>query len=633
MFPFTHRKRGCLRTSGTIMTPRFALSAIALAVTSLAHAAPATYPLDDIVVTATRTPLPVKQVIGDVTVITQEQIRNAGQTTLVELLQGQPGLEITQSGGAGAVAGVSIRGANNNQTLVLIDGLRVGSLTLGSTPLENVSLDQIDHIEILRGPASSLYGADAIGGVIQIFTRQGSGMPRLTAALGLGTQGTVNGRVGYSGQAGATHFSIGAGYDKTNGGFSAARPGTFGYSPDNDGDRKRNASINIEHALTAEQSVGLSGFYNYDRVEYDAANPNTFLPAANVYANNQVNGLSAYWRGKLNTIWQSRLLIGQGANLTDNFGDGVSTGKFNSRQTQYQWQNDFTLATGVLSATLERNEQKVDSTQTFTHTSRNVNAIQLGYVAHIGQHDLQASLRRDDYSDFGGHTSGTLGYSYAINPAWKLTTSAGTAFKAPTFNDMYYPNIGFYVGNPALQPERSRQFDVGMRYQQGVNQFSVTAFQNRVTDLITYDSSALPTPTMSNIGEARIRGVELSGATQLAGINIKASYDWQNPENRATGNILTYRAQRHGTLDLSRAFGALQLGAQVIASDKRYTDAANTSSLSGYALLNLRARYKLTQDWSMLARVNNALDKDYQLVQGYNTPGVNAFVGVEYSPR
>ncbi|MES2365716.1 MAG: TonB-dependent receptor [Pseudomonadota bacterium] len=607
------------------MHTRFVLSAFALAIASTTHADPATYALGDIVVTATRTPIPAKEVIGDLTIISQTQIRNAGQTTLVQLLQEQPGLEITQSGGVGTASGIYIRGANANQTLVLVDGLRVGSATLGTTPLENISLDQVDHIEILRGPASSLYGADAIGGVIQIFTKQGKGAPRMSAALGLGSYGTVNGRVGYSGQAGATRFSLGAGYDKTNGGFSAARPGTYGYVPDDDGDRKRNASLSLEHAIDAGNSIGLSGFYNHDRVEYDNG-------TANDYAINQVNGLSAYWKGHLAGGWQSRILIGQGENLTNNFSNGVSNGRFDTRQTQYQWQNDFTVPLGIVTASLERNEQKVDSTQVFTHTSRSVNAVQVGYVARIGQHGLQASLRHDNYSDFGGYTSGTVGYAYSINPVWKITTTAGTAFKAPTFNDMYYPNIGFYAGNPNLQPEQSRQADVGVRYHEDVNQFGVTAFQNRVRDLITYDTSVFPN-TMSNIAEARIRGVEFTGATELAGLKIKASFDWQNPQDHATGNVLVYRAQRHGTLDLSKVFGDLELGTQVIASGKRYINASNTQSLGGYALVNLRARYRLAPAWSVLARVNNALDKDYQLVNGYNTPGLNAFVGVEYNPH
>lgn len=603
------------------MHTRFALSAIALVLSSAAQAASPTYALDDIVVTATRTQLPEREVIGDITVITPEQIRDAGQTTLIELLQVQPGLEITQNGGTGALASVRIRGGNSGYTLVLVDGLRVGSVTAGTTPLENISLDQIDHIEILRGPASSLYGADAVSGVIQIFTKQGKGAPHLSAALGWGSYGAVNGRVGYSGQVGATRFNLGMGYDKTNGGFSAVRPGAFGYVADDDGDRKRSVSLSLEHALNADHSIGLTGFYNYDRVQYDAG-------TANDYANNQVNGLSAYWKGRLASAWSSRLLIGQGQNHTQDFGG--YPGKFDTNQTQYQWQNDFALPLGLLSASLERNEQKVDASTGYTRTERTVNAVQLGYSARAGAHSVQASLRHDDYNDFGGHTTGTLGYAYHINPLWQLNASAGTAFKAPTFNDMYYPLSFGYQGNPNLQPEQSRQAEVGARYHSGVTQFGVTLFENRVKDLIVINSSFT---TVTNVAEARIRGLELTGATRLAGVTVKASFDWQNPQDRATGNTLTYRARRHGTLDLGKLFGKLELGAQVIASDKRYIDAANTHSLGGYTLFNLRARYKLAPEWGVLARVNNVLDKNYQLVDGYNTPGINAFVGVEYNPR
>lgn len=169
-----------------------------------------------------------------------------------------------------------------------------------------------------------------------------------------------------------------------------------------------------------------------------------------------------------------------------------------------------------------------------------------------------------------------------------------------------------------------------MRYLSGVNRFGATLFENQVKDLIAINSTFT---TVTNIAQARIRGVELSGATELAGVKIKASYNWQDPEDRATGKTLTYRAQRHGTLDLAKSFGGLELGAQVIASDKRYVNAANTQTISGYALVNLRARYQVAADWRVLARVNNLLDQDYQLVNGYNTPGINAFVGVEYNPR
>lgn len=577
---------------------------------------------ETVVVTATRTPQNASQVIGDITVISAREIADAGQTTLVELLQKQPGIEITQYGGAGTGADIRIRGGNPAHTLVLIDGLRVGSATLGTTPLESISLDQIERIEILRGPASSLYGADAVTGVVQIFTRQGSGAPKLSARLGGGSQGLVQGDVQYGGQAGATRFSLGAGYARTDGGFSSKRPGTFGYNADDDGDEKHSAHLRLEHALNSAHSVGLSGLYNRDRVEYDAG-------TADDYGINYVNSLSAWWKGHLTDRWQSRLLIGQGQNRSANFSLGASTGEFNTDQTQYQWQNDFALPLGALTASLERLEQKVDASQVaFNQTRRSVNAGQVGYQARIGRHALQASLRHDAYSDFGGQTTGAAGYGFDFTPAWRVSASYGTSFKAPTFNDLYYPTTAFFQGNPNLRPEQGRNVEVGLRYQQGVNLFIATAYRNRVKDLIIYVF-----PTMQNVNRATLEGLTLAGHTELAGLRIKASYDWQNAEDEATGKTLTYRAQHYGTLDISKAWGNWEIGTALVASDKRYTNTTNTSKLDGYARLDVRANYRMTPEWRLLARVNNALDADYSLRDGYNTPGINGFVGLEYRQK
>ncbi|MHB1145944.1 MAG: TonB-dependent receptor domain-containing protein [Thiobacillus sp.] len=599
--------------------------ALALGVVFIASAHAETLPEfvgETIVVTPTRTPQKSSQIIGDVTVITSRQISEAGQATLVELLQKQPGVEISQYGGAGTGADIRIRGGNPGHTLVLIDGLRVGSATLGTTPLEGVSLDQIERIEILRGPASSLYGADAVAGVIQIFTRQGKGAPKLSARAGGGSHGLLQGDVQYSGQAGASRFSLGAGYARTDGGFSATRPGTYGFNPDDDGDEKHSAHLRFEHALNPAHSVGLSGLYNRDRVEYDAG-------TADDYSINHVNSLAAWWRGRLADNWQSRLLIGQGQNRSANYSLGASTGSFDTDQTQYQWQNDFSLPLGELTASLERLEQEVDaSLVAFSQTKRTVNAGQIGYRARVGRHALQASLRHDEYSDFGGQTTGMAGYGFDVTPAWRLTASYGTSFKAPTFNDLYYPVTAFFQGNPSLKPEQGRNLELGLGYQQGVNALNVTVYRNRVKDLIVYVF-----PTMQNVSRATLEGLTLAGHTELAGLRFKASYDWQNAEDDATDKELTYRAQNYGTLDVSRTLGNWEIGAALVASGKRYTNNANTSKLDGYARLDVRANYRMTPEWRLLARVNNALDADYSLRAGYNTPGVNGFVGVEYRQK
>ena len=576
---------------------------------------------DTIVVTPTRTPEKASAVVGDITVITAQEIAAAGQTSLVELLQAQPGVEVAQQGGPGTLAAVRIRGGNSNQTLVLVDGLRVGSATAGTTPLENIALDQVERIEILRGPASSLYGADAVAGVIQIFTKQGHGTPRPSVTVGVGNHGLLQGQVNYGGETGNTRFSLGAGYSRTDGGFSAARPGTYGYSPDQDGDEKRSVHLNVEQTIDDRNQIGLTAMANRDFVDYDAG-------TAKDVAHNQVNDVAAWWKGRLTGLWTSQLRVGLGQNHTENFSLGIPTGRFDTDQTQYLWQNDFALSGGNLTASLEHNDQHVSSDTAFTATSRTVNAAQLGYLGQWGAHTLQASVRHDDYSDFGGHSTGTVGYAYAFNTAWRASASYGTSFKAPTFNDMYWPVTLYYQGNPALQPEQGRNLEMALRYQNHANQLGLTAYRNRVKDLIVYVY-----PSMENVNRATLEGITLEGGTELAGVRIRASMDWQQPTDDATGKLLSYRARQHGTLDVSKVLDRWELGATLVASGSRFADAANTRRLPGFARLDVRAQYRINPEWKALVRVNNVLNADYQLVAGYNTPGINGLLALQYQPR
>lgn len=610
--------------------------ALGVAFTTLAHAETLPeYTADTIVVTPTRSPEKAGAVIGDISVITAKDIVAAGQTTLVELLQAQPGVEVKQSGGPGSQASIFIRGGNAGHTLVLVDGLRVGSATAGTTPLENISLDQIERIEILRGPASSLYGADAVAGVIQIFTKQGHGAPKPSVTVGVGSAGLVQGQANYGGESGDTRFNLGAGYSRTRGGFSAARPGIYGYNPDKDGDINRSAHLNVDHAIDDRNHIGITAMGNRDYVDFDDG-------TAKDVAHNQVNDLAAYWKSRVSENWTSQLRAGLGQNHTENFSLGMPTSRFDTDQAQYLWQNDFALGVGNLTASLEHNEQRVSSTTAFTETSRTIDAGQVGYLGQWGAHTLQASLRHDDYSDFGGHTSGMAGYAYALNAAWRASASYGTSFKAPTFNDMYWPNQYGFQGNPNLRPEQGRNLEMSLRYQQGLNQASLTAYRNRVSDLIIYVPS-FPIATMANVDQATLEGITLAGGTEFAGLRIHASMDWLQATDDATGHLLSYRARRHGSLDVSKALDRWTLGATLVASGPRFADAADTVSLPGYATLDVRAQYRINPDWDVLMRVNNVLDADYQLVAGYdtsfqlvpayNTPGVNGLIALQYHPR
>lgn len=610
--------------------------ALGVAFTTLAHAETLPeYTADTIVVTPTRSPEKASAVISDISVITAKDIAAAGQTTLVELLQAQPGIELKQSGGPGSQASIFIRGGNGGHTLVLVDGLRVGSATTGTTPLENISLDQVERIEILRGPASSLYGADAIAGVIQIFTKQGRGAPKPSVTVGAGSYGLVQGQASYGGEVGDTRFNLGAGYSRTRGGFSAARPGIYGYNPDEDGDIRRSAHLNVDHAIDSRNHIGLTAMGNRDNVDFDDG-------TAKDVAHNQVNDVAAYWTSRVSDIWTSQLRAGLGQNHTENFSLGVSTGRFDTDQTQFLWQNDLALSVGKLTASLEHNEQHVGSDTAFTATHRTVDAGQAGYLGQWGPHTLQASLRHDDYSDFGGHTTGMAGYAYALNAAWRASASYGTSFKAPTFNDMYWPNQYGFQGNPNLRPEQGRNLEMSLRYQQGLNQASLTAYRNRVSDLIVYVPT-FPIATMANVDQATLEGITLAGGTEFAGLRVRASMDWLQATDDATGHVLSYRARRHGSLDVSKALDRWTLGATLVASGPRFADAAETVSLPGYARLDVRAQYRVNPDWDVLMRVNNVLDADYQLVAGYdtsfqlvpayNTPGVNGLIALQYHPR
>ncbi|HMM46803.1 MAG TPA: TonB-dependent receptor [Thiobacillaceae bacterium] len=590
---------------------------------------------ETIVVTPTRSAEARSVIVGDITVLTREDIAVAGQTSLLELLQAQPGMEITQEGGPGTNAALRVRGGNGGHTLVLVDGLRVGSATAGATPLESIGLDQVERIEILRGPASSLYGADAVAGVVQIFTRQGRGAPRVTASLGGGSHGLAQGSASYGGQVGATRFSIGAGYGRTDGGFSAARPGTWGYHPDHDGDEKRSAQLNLEHEIDARHRVGIGGMANRDTVEYDAG-------TADDIARNDVNSLSAWWKGRLSPVWTSQLRAGLGQNHSENLSLGASTGRFDTDQTQYLWQNDLALPFGSVTASLERNVQRVSASTAYARTRRSVNAAQLGYLGEWAAHTVQASVRHDDYSDFGGHATGTAAYAYAFGATWRLSAAYGTSFKAPTFNDMYWPTEYGFQGNPGLKPERGRNLEASLRYREGPMQASVTAYRNRLDDLIVY-VPAFPIATMENVRRATLEGITLEGGTELGGVRIRASMDWLQATDDDSGARLNYRARRHGTLDVSKTIDRWELGATVVASGSRYADLGNTASLPGYARLDLRAQYRIDPAWQLLMRVNNALDADYQLVAGYddrfqlvpayNTPGINALVALRYQSR
>ncbi len=575
-------------------------------------------PEDAVVVTATRMPQTSSETLQPVKVITAEDIARGGQQTTVEVLQILGGVEITSNGGFGQVSGVFMRGANGNHTLVLVDGMRINSATTGTTALENIPLNQIERIEVVPGQLSSLYGSDAIGGVIQIFTKSGKYAQGANITAGIGSYNTHAASGGINRTVNNTDFSLNLGYFETRG-FDATKPSAFGHNPDRDGYRNENFSGKIAHHLDEKNELGLTVFQSDGHTHFDAD------PTADDVNHQTLSAFSLYSSNQITSIWRS--LVRAGESTDDLSVTGAFPGFFRTRQPQFTWQNNVKLGPGTAVAGVEYLAQYVTSDTAYTKTDRSIESAFAGYVGEYEKHGWQANIREDRNSQFGDHVTGTLGYAYRLTSSLRLRAGAGTAFKAPTFNDLYFPGFS----NPNLLPERSRSTEVGLNYQSGNNRFSATHFDNHITDLIVLD----PTFTPQNLSQAKIKGTELGYQGSLGGLQTSAQLTLQDPVNDATGLLLQRRAREHGSLAISKVSGPWRFGTELVASGARFdsTDEIPGTKMHGYVLVNLTASYALNGEWLIKARWNNLFDREYELAQNFNTPGSNVFVSLQYQPR
>ena len=597
--------------------------------------------LGDVVVTASRLSQTRESVIADVTVIDKEEIDRAGQSTLTELLQTQPGVEVSSNGGAGKTASVFLRGTNPNQVVVLIDGLRVGSATSGTTTFENIPLAQVERIEILRGPATSLYGQDAIGGVIQIFTKRGEGSPHFHASVGYGSYHTKTAEAGFSGSVNNTRFSLNTSTLDSNG-FSALRTS---YNIDKDKDAYRNFAVSgtLSHQFSEAHEIGLQVLSSEGHSNYDGG-VNTYRN----YVDLSQLSYGLFSKNQLLPNWQSTLRVGEGIDDQFNQYGATSSGKFKTKQRQFSWQNDIGLPIGTLTLMYDRLEQKVISDTPYEKTARNTDGFLVGYLANVGDHNIQTTLRNDHSAQFGSNTTGGIGYGYKLTPNWRITTSYGKAFRAPTFNDLYYAytylGVVYPSNNPNLKAEKSDNIEGSLRYQNATQEASATIYQNKINDFIALDENWLPV----NVN-AKIQGLTLAASQRWDSWTLRGSVDVQSPKNEDTQNMLVRRANRHASLNIGKSWGNWNFSTEIIGSSARYNDAKNQTRLAGYGLVNFAADYRLNNDWSVLGRINNVFNRDYALAYGttavddgystpsfsvpYNTPGSNLFVSVRWAPK
>lgn len=594
-----------------------------------AHAAEHPVPVGpEVIVTTTRIAEKISDAHTHASVISASDIASGGYSSLTEVLRARGGVEITTNGGPGQPSAVFLRGAEARHTLVLIDGMRIGSATAGGTAFEHIPLAQIERIEIVPGALSGVYGSDAIGGVIQIFTRGTA--PDTSATVSTGTFATRAFSGGFARRINDTQFSLYAGTLESRG-YDANKPTTpfAQHNPDRDGYRNRHVSARVTQYLGVDHELGINIFHSLGTTHFDAG-----------FATDDVNRqtlqqFALYSRNRFAERWTSLLRVGTSRDHSST--EGSFPGYFRTDQHQALWQHDVRLPIGTVLGGLEYLSQRVSSDTPFNGTRRDVKSVFLGYRGDFASHSVQANAREDHNSQFGTRRTGSLGYGYRFSPQWRVRTSVGTAFKAPTFNDLYFPDFPpFFFSNPDLRPERSQNREVGIHFDGDRHRAAATLFRNRITDLITVvtDPNTFVSTTQ-NLNAAVIDGVQLTYDGGFGNWRVRAAATLQDPRDQSTGALLRRRAKQFGSLALDKTLGAWRLGAEVVGAGRRFdstTEARNTR-LHGYALLNLTARYAFARDWSLHTRWGNVFNREYETVQFFNMPRSHGMVSLMYQQR
>jgi vitamin B12 transporter len=603
-------------------------------------------PLNPIVVTATRTPTKASDVLADNVYIGPEEIAQAGQSSLVELLQRQRGVEITgATGSGGSGTSVFLRGTSNQQTLLLIDGVRVEAGFLGGPSWSAIPLSIIDHIEIIFGPQSSLYGSDAIGGVIQIFTKTGDGPFQASASTGYGTYGTTiseAGLYGRGGEDGKVKYSISATQEVSSGYnlIAANMPFRSTYNTtQNMGYTRDGGTGKISYELRKGQELGMQFFAS--RLKSQAsADPTTLSESIG-----SVSSFSVFSRNQITDIWKSYL---QASRSYDSGQNLFYNSLYNTKQNIYTWQNDIQIGRDTLQLLAERRTQNVFSDDVnynsfpflqkqFSQT-RNTNSFAGLYQLNRGPHLANASFRNDNITGYGSQNTGGVSYGYFFTKQLRANVNYGTGFRAPTFNDLYYPGYG----NTNIQAEKSKNTEAGIHYESRTYDARIVAYNNTITNLIqssgSNTSACAPgfygfSGCATNVGAAKITGLSIGGALRTGNFSLRGSFDQQNPINETSGQVLVRRAKQFGNAGIEYQKGLVKTGVEGNFVGKRFDSFPQGAEMGGYALMNLFGSYQLTQELSLFGRWNNVFNKDYQLSYGYNTPGSNVFVGLRYAMK
>ena len=596
--------------------------------------------IENIIVTGTRIPTQISESLSAVTLFQRADIERLQASDLFDLMSHVPGSSLVRNGGRGSSTSMSLRGNQSDHTLFLMDGVRIGSATTGGAALAAINLSTVQRIEIIRGPKSNLYGADAIGGVVNIITRKTESSRVLNVEAGFGSNGTQDTTIllgangdKYSLTAVVNHLDT-DGIDNTE--------SKAGINGDDDGFTKDSMAINYQYQATDSALWKVTYNQNDTKADYDnncsiGSWPNSSPVDCDIYSSGEVSALASTMDMNISEQWQTSFQIGhtidEGSERARNIDLSTTNngGKFNTKKTEATWVNTLGLAAGqALMLGLDYQKEEVDSSTVYDEESRENSAGFAQFQMQLGAIDTNLGIRYDDNEQFGSHTTASILAGIDLSETFRLVGSFGEGFKAPTFNDLYYPGFG----NASFVPEESKNIEIGLNADLGNVSATLAFFNNNIENLIQYNSATFAS---DQTAEVEITGLEFNVNTEVSGWTLSLSGAVIDPENKSNGKLLRRRAEQSMTFDAGTNLNGVAIGISVRSESHRYDDAANTVRLGGYTTTAMRASYRINDNWLVKARVNNLTDKNYVTASSFSLGnymplGREAMITVAYTP-
>jgi len=581
--------------------------------------------IEKITVTANKFEQSINDVLASVSVIERAEIEASNVRDLPTLLSTRVGFQVNPNGGFGQNTGVSLRGTGSGDTLILIDGVRTGSATLGQKALNNVPLNSIERIEIIKGSRAAVYGSDALAGVINIITRESD---NLSLSATFGSDSYQNYQVAGSVKSGDITTAFNAGFEKTDN-FDVLQ----GVAPDEDGYENKNLGFKVNYSDAHYGDFKLLGQYSEGFADYDSR----FSPADSTIERDDFKNyqLSAGWSKNYTNQTHSidlALATDDSDNTYVDFSVGPTTSTFITKRTQVDYNGQYLLSDelNISGGVNWYNDDVSHSSQLFVEDSRDVLAVFVGAYYDADKVLANLTVRQDDDEQFGDETTYTAAAGYHLSEDATFRISQSTGFKAPTFNDLYFP----LYGNPDLQPEKSVNRELGLSVDFDIAQVDVAIFRNDIEDKIDYDANF----ALANIDEARYEGVEFSLSQQFFGFDSNLNFAYLSAEDEETGAELRNVAKRTFNWELAKQFGAFDARLDMqYRSDRE----GAVTRLGSYTLWNLAGNYQVNEHIEVSLRVENLFDKEYNAVDSnadfttgqvyyYNTPERRFFAGASY---